>query len=151
MSLSYPCVSDRMSLVRKHPVHLRWTTVFSSRLSNHLSATGVRTSLGLTFHLSQEQISFTHNQNILLIWHAEETFHGQAGRCACVLRYRALSRALCELKEAADHSLETQTECAVHRTFSPAASSTNVQCSLCVRARLCTRANAPLESKCLMG
>lgn len=81
-------------------------------------ATGVRNGPGFTFHLSQKQIFFTHNQNILLIGHAEETFHGQTGRCACVLRYRALSRALCELKEAADHSLETQTECAVHWTLS---------------------------------
>lgn len=47
-------------------------------------------------------------------------------------------RALCELKEAADHSLETQTECAVAlNSFSLAASRANIQCSLCVRVRVC--------------
>lgn len=49
----------------------------------------------------------------ILICGVRERFDTQTGRCTCVLCFHDVVSALCELKEAVDHSLETQTVCAV--------------------------------------
>lgn len=150
MRPSDPCESDRMSLVHKHPVHL--LRFLSPALA---TITGVKTRPGLTFHLSQEQIFALRTiKTSCLFGTRRKRFHGHAGRCACVSRYRALLRALGELKEAADHSLETQTECAVAlNSLSVSRHHALMYSARFVRAcaRLCTLEDAPLESKCLMG
>lgn len=166
MRLSCPCASDRMSLLHKHLVDrtagrqkkknpdLRSTTsVFTSRLSRRWSARGVRTKPGLPFHLTQEQIPlYAQSKYPACLARGGNVFTVGRADVHVVRVIAPFSRVLCELKEAADRSLETQTECAAQWTLSVLRHQrANVQCALCVRARLCTLAKAPLESKCLMG
>lgn len=76
-----------------------------------------------------------------------------------VFRVFVLLRALCEsVKEALDHSMETQTVCAVQWALSLSRHQcANIQCALCVCARVCVRVSvwtcksALFEGKCLMG
>lgn len=130
-----------------------------SSLSNHLSAPTVRIKTNPPFFLLKKPILIMHEEefkiaSLFVVW--GKGFDSQTGRCTCVLCFCAVVSALCELKEAVDHSLETQTVCAVQWTFSISwHQRTNVQCILCVcaRVRVCvwTCESALLEGKCLMG
>lgn len=100
MRLSCPCASDRMSLLHKHLVdRTAWRQknqtsgqprVFSLpalAAAGRLEASEPnRASL---FILRRNRFLFTRNQNILLVWHAEETSSRSDGQmCTCF----ALSR-----------------------------------------------------------
>lgn len=159
MRLSYSGVSDRISLVHKHPVdltarHWKKTTsgeprVFSPPcLSNHLSAGGVGTKTDLTFHLSQGQTLF-YAQSYL----AREGNASRSDGQMCT--WFALSRSfLRELRVSFKRQRTAAWKPKQHAQWTLSVSRhrrANVQCAPCVRARLCTLAKAPRESKCLMG
>lgn len=129
-----------------------------SRLSNHLSAptVGIKTNPCLLF--------FFFYRNGCWLWRKRNPKYpahlcvrgrsdSQTGRCTCVLCFSAVVSALFGLKEAVDHSLETQTVYAVQRTLSISWHQwTNVWCILYVCV-LCvwTRESTLLAGQCLMG
>lgn len=153
MRLNCPCVSDTVSLAHRHPVRL------TARRQNK-DTSGEPRVFSLPALATTRASLFIPRSNRFL-------FHAHSKYPACLARggkvfavgradvhvFRVIAlfwRPLRELKEAADRSLETQTECEW------ALSASRRQRALMyiarsARARLCTLAKAPLESKCLMG
>lgn len=136
-----PSVSNRMSLVHKHIVHL----MAKKKKPSTEPRVFLLPLLATICQVQQSELnptnlffSFTETDCDYAQWKypaylLSEGKVWQSDRCTCGSYFHAVLRALCALKEAVDHGLETQTVCAVQWSLSVSwHQCTNVQYILCV-------------------